>query len=101
MFHCSIIIRHTTGRSAPLLDNQSDIFNVSSEFDDIRLILRFSRQMVTSDPTTNDVAINASIFWIWAVGSVSNDLTFLQHDSRGVSSGTITLPSPNDCSGIS
>ncbi len=91
---------YTTGRLPPIIDGQSDIFNVSSEFDGIFLTLRFSRQMVTIDTSGNDVSIDTPRYWIWAVGSIDNDGFFLQHFQRGVSFGTINLPSANNCPGL-
>ena len=85
------------GFVAPIIDTQQDIFDASTEFVDGELILRFSREMVTTD-SAMDTSINVPRHWIWAIGPY--DLATeqpLQHFERGVSPDFIVLPTAIDC----
>ncbi len=84
-----------------MLDKQSDIFNISSEFIEGEIVLRVSRLLVTTDPNTlEDIPLNQPLYWIYAYGDY--DGGFVQHTSetRGVSNNLITLPPSIECPGI-
>ena len=80
------------------MDAQSDIFNISFEFLEGELLLRFSRQIITFDQSEQDVSLDVPRYWIYAIGPYV-DGAFTQHDTRGVSNGAITLPSAIECPG--
>ena len=51
--------------------------------DNIILRLQFSRKLITTDTTGEDVALNTNLVWIWAMGSISNqgDCVISQHST--------------------
>ena len=88
-YYIFLIFRHITGRSAPILDAESNIFNTSVTRVDSDLTMTFSRQLVTTDGT-DDVSLDTPRHWIWAIGSGN----FNQHTLRGLSLSPISIDCP-------
>ena len=90
-------------QTVPTRDTSSNIFDTSVSYINGRLVMTFSREMITNDTTDQDISIEQATYWIWAFGNVESISPFhlLYHGShnRGVFQTQVLLPSPKECSG--
>ena len=99
--------RWASDQAPPSVDLNQDVIAPSSEQMDRPITFRFTRARVTGDMPPVDVALNDSVYLLWALAPNNNlnpndPNSIVQHDTntRGVSEQTIRFPSAADCPAI-
>ena len=90
------LFSHTTAQSEPRIDTTQNINNTRVVFGNSVLTLQFSRELITTDTTGEDVALNTNRVWIWATGLMASqgDPVILQHSTNF--RGTLNSGKPVD-----
>ena len=60
---------HTRGQSTLTLDTTQNSNDTTVDSGGIILRLLFSKELITTDTTGEDVVLNTNRVWIWAMGS--------------------------------
>ena len=98
---CSMFRSVGSERIEPSTDPVQDLMNVIVERVDERGMISFTRARVTSEEPPTDIALNHSIYLLWAIGdNLSFDpLRIAYHGpvNRGASFQRIEFPSAADC----
>ena len=87
-----------TDRTEPSVDPIQDLTMTMAEHSNGRTTIAFTRPRVTSEAPFTDIALNHSIYILWASGPVNfNPLNIVMHSSRGSSAQRIDIPSAAEC----
>ena len=73
---CILYNRFINEISVPLNDTVNNLNNTNVNFTNGQLTMRFSKQLVSTDSSGQDVNIDTSRVWIWAIGNISNDVFY-------------------------
>ena len=85
---------HTTSRYIPRLDTTQNTNNTTVDSGGIILRLLFSKELITTDTTGEDVTLNINRVWIWAMGSISSQGNHVIFQYSMASRGTLNSGEP-------
>ena len=95
-------IRFANDTSLPMIDATNNLMNTSLDFTNGQITLRFLRELVTSDISGQDVSLNVSRVWIWAIGNITDDdpPVIDIHTNRGLLNNGNPIALPTTCIGM-